>query len=215
MRYWLLLALSSGVLFGGGSAAQASTQLYGSGYKPWMDRCLKKSLVPTPETSIEIIPTDVLALSYIAPWPGGKLALSFSGNQQEDCQVLRHEIGHLFDWAVLSPSERSRVACRIFRVRTPVRWWSVLVDGQFLEGSEGNQGPLEWFAEGYRLAASVKSLPKGRDWQYRAPPSLYFGYGVDEVINRARLRKLRRLIRQAASRTADRQERDQRTPVYC
>lgn len=195
-------------------AAEAQTQLYGAGYRPWMDRCLKKSLVPTPETSIEIIRVSD-GRSWVEPWRDGRLALDRSGSRREDCQVLLHEVGHLFDWAVLSPSERRLIGCQVFRASPDQHWWSFSAPEGWVKGSESESGPLEWFAESYKLAATLKSLPRGRNWQFKVPTSAEFAYGVEEVIDRRRLAQVRRVIVKAAARPADRSERDQRTSLSC
>lgn len=196
------------------SSASAQTKLYGEGYKHWMDRCLKNSRVPTPETSIEIIRVSE-GRSWVEPWSGGRLALDLLGSKGEDCPVLLHEIGHLFDWAVLSPSERRFIGCRVFRASPDQHWWSFNSPEGWIRGGEGESGPLEWFAESYKLAATLKDLPRGRSWQFRMPTGVDFAYGVEEVIDRRRLAQVRRVIVKASARFADRSERDQRRPLSC
>ena len=208
-----LLVISLLSLFLLAPAAGAQTRLYGEGHRPWMDRCLKKSLVPTPESSIEIVRVSG-GRSIIEPWAGGRIELAYHDSRREDCHVLLHELGHLFDWAYLTPSERSQVGCRIFGSQQRI-WWSLKAPGGWVKGGEGVEGPLEWFAEAYKIAATVRNLPRGRDWSYFIPEWLIVGYGVHRVLDRRRLAQVRRVIVKASSRPADRSERDQRLPLSC
>ena len=215
-RLLRLLVISLLSLFLLAPAAGAQTRLYGEGHRPWMDRCLKRSLVPTPDTSIEVRHSEVYGLSYASPWPGGRIGLADLRASSSACRVLIHEVGHLFDWSVLSPSDRTRIACSIFASRQPVRWWSVSEDRYFLEDQGRTYGPLEWFAEAYTLAATFKDLPRGRHWSYLMPDGVTLGYGIEDVLDRGKLRRLRSLIFAAhKTRPADRSERDQRLPLAC
>lgn len=181
-----------------------------------MGGCVARSLVPTPDLPVEVVRSDQPGRSYISPWPDGKLVLDSSGNRGEDCGVLLHEIGHLFDWTLLSHTDRGQIGCRVFRSSKPVRWWSYIQTGVFSGGGEGEEQAIEWFAEAYKLAALTKRLPRGRDWAHRMPTSISLAYGLEPVIDRNRLKTLRRIIKRAyAARTADRSERDQRTPIVC
>lgn len=202
------------------SSAIASTRLEGSAARPWMQSCLSKSRVPTPDLTIGVKPSSEPGHSWVAPWPDGQMYLDGLSKSRENCSVLLHEIGHLYDWTLLSPSDRKMIGCRTLNFRSSLSWWSYLVNNRWVGGSEGEAGPIEWFAEAYALAAlSPRVLPRGRYWlddlQFKTGASLSYSV-FDHHLSRGGLIRFRRLLRYIPRvRAADRSERDQRTIFSC
>lgn len=215
----LLVVLLLALLLPASSAA-AATRLEGPAVRPWMHSCLSKSRVPTPDLSIQVTPSTVLGKSWISPWPGGEMVLDGLSRSRDNCRVLIHEIGHLYDWTLLSPQNRQLIGCRIFNFRSSFSWWAHLSGSQWVMGSEGEEGPVEWFAEAYALAAlSPRVPPRGRYWfdDLLSATGSYAGYGLSEhQLSRSGFIRFRRLLRYIPRvRAADRSDRDQRALFSC
>lgn len=203
---FLLLALWPG-------QALAGTTLTGPDKQPWMDRCLAQSKVKTPDLTLAVYRSETAGRSYILPWKQ-ELFLADLSNNRESCYILRHEVGHLFDWTMLRPEDRRHVSCRIIGHDSPNPWWSYWSDGRWQGGGESIESPMEHFAEAYALAATIKK-PRPRQFL----EGIAVGYGAWDYLfdwrQELRYKKVKRLVRFLNSRPgpATVEERDQRRPI--
>lgn len=174
------------------ASALASTSLTGPAVKPWMTGCVARSSVPTPDLTLRVLDTPHPGASYASPWTQ-TLYMDRLDKDSGRCYTLRHEIGHVFDWVVLTNDHRHHLACRILGEASANPWWGVLnAEGRW-QGGEGLSSPLERFAEVYALAASVKKV--GR--QLMINPSL--SYGVYDLLFDRRDRFRYQRLREAQS----------------
>lgn len=155
------------------AAAFGQTKLVGPDSRPWMNSCLKKSRLASPNLTLKVYRSLDPPRSYIAPWQG-KIWLSDFTNSTAACYVLRHEIGHLFDYTVLNSLDRNYVACQIMGEKGSLLWWSRYEGSQFIPGGEGRDSVLERFAEFYAVAATFSGTGRSST----LPASIVLHYGA-------------------------------------
>jgi len=135
-------------------AAEANTTIIappesGSPYQAWIEA----AMVPTPELSVEIVESDRNDPAWPCegtdyPDPVGCVVPSerriFGEPRAINRSFVFHELGHIFDSAVLTDWDRERFSAL---ARIPMPWW--------YEPSRWHQAPAEYFAESYALCAIV------------------------------------------------------------
>jgi hypothetical protein len=199
--------------------ASAKIKLSGPAFKPWMTRCVNSSLVPTPTVSMTVIKSNEPGLSWTRPYIGEQIiALYDLSGSGYACNVLMHEIGHVYDWAMLTQDDRRYEACQILREASPNLWWGYMTPAGLATGA-GEDSPIERFAEAYRIAAKVTALPAGAAWLSKPGAWIrqstgYVSYGLTAYFDKARLIKFRSWIKTITPRRApDLTSHGQMTPV--
>lgn len=209
MNKYLFILVVLPLLALAAAPAQASTNLVGPGLRPWMERCLERSRVPTPPLTVTVNAASGSGKSTATPWRATITIADPDIGDRANCQVLMHEIGHIYDWTTLTAASRQKIACSIFREPSANPWWGYYQSGRFLRGGEGSNSPLERFAEAYALTAVYKRLRPGSAWLDGVE---YVAYDLDRFFDRRRFDKLRRYLR-SLSPSADTRVRDQRQPL--
>lgn len=154
-------------------AAEASAGTVVATPGPWQGY-VDASRVPTPPVELEVV-VDAAAC------PGG-LGCSVPGSRVIDLSpyagrsTFLHELGHEFDFTVLTPGERERFAALLGPERQAMPWWSA------------DESMGEWFADTYMQCARLPRIDPR--WSYTVSNGLLAGW---------RLRRECGLIRYAAA----------------
>lgn len=177
------------------SAAEAKTILSGPATKPWMQRCLDRSLVPTPNLTITIKDSlrdfnPPLYYNY-ANVDRGEIGLVDTDYWPGNCFVLLHEVGHIFDWSGMKNWQRQYIGCQIMGKKDANPWWGYREENGVERGpGDMRNPPVEQFAELYAVAAFIRNF--STQWRLRLPG---YAYGVRPLLSPKRIRLLRQYLR--------------------
>ncbi len=176
----------------------------GGKWQRWVDL----SRVPTVDETVVFYPNDTSGCLVGAD--GCAVATPPTVYLAADAQrpALYHELGHLFDFAILTDAERLRFM-RIWHWRLlpgesiAQAWWR---GEDRADSVYGHGPPVEWFAEGYRLCATFArwtwNTAFNEEWyQYGYPAQLTWDVRVPKWRQRWALHAQQqtcRLIRSAA-----------------
>lgn len=170
LRRGVLCATAAFFLFPVGTALGAVTTP--GPYQGW----LEDARVPTPTTNIEVVvgvdEGCAGSLGCAAP-DGTTIYLLFP----DDRRTFLHELGHAFDFTVLTDTQRDRFTALLGPARDTLAWWS----------AEDGKSAGEWFADAYMQCARLPRI--AARWGYSVSSGILQGW---------RLRRECGLIRGAA-----------------
>lgn len=210
-RRLVLFALTTSILaLALPHTASAETVVTGPVAQPWMQRCLDRSLVPTPNITVTIkdslrdsqpplyynytnVNRAEIGLIDTSYWPG-------------NCFVLLHEVGHLFDWTGMNNWQRQYIGCQIMNKQDANPWWGYR-DNNGIEYGPGDviNPPVEQFAELYAVAGFIRKF--NTQWRLRLPG---YAYGVRPLLSPKRIKLLRKYLRYIGREEITRYSTDRR-----
>lgn len=179
-------------------SASAGTTIAGPSAKPWMQRCVDRSLVPIPGVTVTVkdsIRDHSPPLYYnYANLEELEIGLISTDYWKGNCFVLLHEIGHLFDWTGMGNWQRQYIGCQIMGRKDANPWWSYRDEnGEIHSSGDVANPPNEQFAELYAVAGFIRKF--NTQWRLRLPG---YAYGVRPLLQPKRIKLLRQYLKYIA-----------------